>query len=134
MAFHTITLVGNLGSDAKLQYNQNGQPYVRFSVATNRKQRNEAGEMVEYTTWFNVAKTGPIAETLTPYLVKGTRVAVLGKLCPDKVSGHPKVFENNKGAMDSSYEVMAQEIVLLNKPAEKPAAAHYDDEDYDEVF
>ena len=133
MAFHSITLIGNLGGDAKLQYNQQGQPYVRFSVATNRKQRNEAGEMVEYPTWFNVSKTGPIAETLAPYLVKGTRVAVLGKLCPDKISGHPKVFENNAGRFDSSYEVMAQEIQLLNKPAEKPAA-HYGDEDYDEVF
>jgi single stranded DNA-binding protein len=118
MSYHGITIVGNIGSDAKLQYGDSGTGYVRFSVATDKKYRLPDGSWGEFTIWFNVTKSGNV-EGLAPYLVKGTKVLVSGKLSPDKKSGHPKVFTNKAGNADSSYEISAGEIILLSKGERK---------------
>ncbi len=80
MSFNKIILVGNLGRDPELRYTPQGTPVCSFTVATNEKRKDRAGEMQDFTTWFRVTLWGRQAETASQYLTKGRPIYVEGRL------------------------------------------------------
>ena len=80
MSFNKIILVGNLGRDPELRYTPQGTPVCSFTVATNEKRKDKAGEMQDVTTWFRVTFWGRQAETASQYLTKGRPIYVEGRL------------------------------------------------------
>ena len=80
MSFNKIILVGNLGRDPELRYTPQGTPVCSFSVATNEKRKDRAGETQDLTTWFRVTLWGRQAETASQYLTKGRPIYVEGRL------------------------------------------------------
>ena len=74
-----VILVGNLGRDAETKFTPGGQSVTKFSVATSRRWKDQqSGEWKEETNWSNVTLWR--AENLAPYLTKGTKVYVEGRL------------------------------------------------------
>ena len=80
MSFNKIILVGNLGRDPELRYTPQGTPVCSFSMATNERRKDKAGEMQDQTTWFRVTLWGRQAETASQYLTKGRPVYIEGRL------------------------------------------------------
>ena len=80
MSFNKIILVGNLGRDPELRYTPQGTPVCSFTVATNEKRKDKAGEAQDFTTWFRVTLWGRQAETASQYLTKGRPVYIEGRL------------------------------------------------------
>lgn len=80
MSFNKITIVGNLGRDPELRYTPQGTPVCSFTVATNERRKDKAGEMQDSTTWFRVTLWGRQAETASQYLTKGRPIYVEGRL------------------------------------------------------
>ncbi len=80
MSFNKIILVGNLGRDPELRYTPQGTPVCSFTVATNEKRKDRAGEMQDMTTWFRVTLWGRQAETASQYLTKGRPVYIEGRI------------------------------------------------------
>jgi len=80
MSFNKLILVGNLGRDPELRYTPQGTPVCSFTLATNEKRKDRAGETQDVTTWFRVTLWGRQAETASQYLSKGRPVYVEGKL------------------------------------------------------
>jgi single-strand DNA-binding protein len=80
MSFNKIILVGNLGRDPELRYTPQGTPVCSFTVATNEKRKDKAGESQDVTTWFRVTLWGRQAETASQYLTKGRPIYVEGRL------------------------------------------------------
>lgn len=80
MSFNKIILVGNLGRDPELRYTPQGTPVCSFTLATNERRKDKAGEMQDITTWFRVTLWGRQAETASQYLTKGRPVYVEGRL------------------------------------------------------
>lgn len=80
MSFNKIILVGNLGRDPELRYTPQGTPVCSFTVATNEKRKDRAGEMQDFTTWFRVTLWGRQAETASQYLTKGRPVYIEGRI------------------------------------------------------
>lgn len=80
MSFNKIIIVGNLGRDPELRYTPQGDAVCNFSVATNEKRRDKAGEMQDVTTWFRVTLWRRQAENASKYLTKGSPVYVEGRL------------------------------------------------------
>src|SRR5215212_11558487 len=80
MSFNKIILVGNLGRDPELRYTPQGTPVCSFTVATNERRKDRAGEMQDATTWFRVTLWGRQAETASQYLTKGRPIYVEGRL------------------------------------------------------
>ena len=80
MSFNKIILVGNLGRDPELRYTPQGNAVCSFSMATNEKRRDKAGEMQDITTWFRVTLWGSQAENAAKYLQKGRPVYIEGRL------------------------------------------------------
>jgi single-strand DNA-binding protein len=76
-----VILLGNLGRDAELSHTPSGQALSKVSLATSRKwQDKNSGEWQEETEWHNLVIWGKTAESLTPYLTKGQKVYVEGRI------------------------------------------------------
>lgn len=80
MSFNKVTIVGNLGRDPELRYTPQGTPVCSFTIATNEKRKDRAGELQDITTWFRVTLWGRQAETASQYLTKGRPVYIEGRL------------------------------------------------------
>jgi single-strand DNA-binding protein len=80
MSFNKCILVGNLGRDPELRYTPQGTPVCSFTIATNEKRKDRAGENQDVTTWFRVTLWGRQAETASQYLSKGRPVYIEGRL------------------------------------------------------
>jgi single-strand DNA-binding protein len=80
MSFNKITIVGNLGRDPELRYTPQGIAVCSFSMATNEKRRDKAGELQDITTWFKVTLWRQQAENAAKYLTKGSPVYIEGRL------------------------------------------------------
>ncbi|MBC7898466.1 MAG: single-stranded DNA-binding protein [Saprospiraceae bacterium] len=80
MSFNKIIIVGNLGRDPELRYTPQGDAVCNFSLATNEKKRDKAGEFQEVATWFKITLWRKQAELASKYLTKGSPVYVEGRL------------------------------------------------------
>ena len=84
MSFNKITIVGNLGRDPELRYTPQGIAVCSFSVATNERRKDKAGEMQDVTTWFRITLWRQQAENAAKYLTKGSPVYIEGRLKIDE--------------------------------------------------
>jgi len=89
-----VILVGNLGRDPEVRSTPSGQPVATFSLATNRKWKDQSGNRQEETEWHNIVCWGRQAEIAGQYLTKGKQIYVEGRLqtrsWEDKQSGEKK--------------------------------------------
>lgn len=113
MSFNKIIIVGNLGRDPELRYTPQGIPVCSFSVATNERRRDAAGEFQDRTTWFRVTTWRRLAELAHQYLKKGSLVYIEGRLSLNE-------FTARDGTTRSSLEVQATDMRFLDRRAPEP--------------
>ena len=100
-----VILVGHLGRDAETKFTPGGAAVTRFSVATNRRWKDQAsGEWKEETDWHNVLLWR--SENLANYLQKGKQVYVEGRL-------QTRSYEDKEGQKRYMTEVVCEDLVLL---------------------
>ncbi len=100
-----VILVGHLGRDAETKFTPGGASVTRFSVATNRRWKDQqSGEWKDETDWSNVVLWR--AENLANYLQKGKQVYVEGRL-------QTRSYEDKDGKKVYSTEVVADDVILL---------------------
>jgi len=76
-----VILLGNLGRDAELAYTTGGSAVSKVGLATSRRWQDKATqEWQEETEWHNLVIWGKLAESMTPYLTKGQRLYVEGRI------------------------------------------------------
>lgn len=68
-----VVQIGTLTRDSELRYAQSGVAICNFSIAVNEYVKGE-----KTVQFFNIVSFG--AEKLSQYLVKGTKVGIVGKL------------------------------------------------------
>ena len=113
MSFNKIILVGNLGRDPELRYTPQGTPVCSFTVATNEKRKDRAGEMQDVTTWFRVTLWGREAETASQYLTKGRPIYIEGRLRLEE-------YTDKDGNKRQSLEVNASDIHFIGGRGDEP--------------
>ena len=111
--FQQVILIGNLGRDPEMRYTPDGTPVTNFSIATNERWTDQAGEPQERTVWFRISAWNRLAEVCNQYLEKGRQVMVVGILRADPETGGPRIFERNDGSAGSSFEITARRVVFL---------------------
>ena len=107
MSYNKISIIGNLGRDPELSYTPQGTAVCKFSVATNERRRDKAGEQQDITTWFRVTVWGKQAENVSRYLSKGRKVYLEGRL-------HVEEWTDRDGKPRQSLEVNASEVQFLD--------------------
>ncbi|HEX7317990.1 MAG TPA: single-stranded DNA-binding protein [Pyrinomonadaceae bacterium] len=107
MSFNHITIYGNLGRDPELSYTPQGTAVCKFTMATNERRRDKAGEQQDITTWFRITVWGKQAENVSRYLTKGRKVIVLGRL-------HVEEWTDREGKARQSLEVNASDVQFVD--------------------
>ncbi len=110
-----VQLIGNLGNAPEVRNTESGKKLVRFSLATNEQYKNAKGERVTETQWHNLIAWGKVADIAEKFLIKGTEVAIEGKL----VSRNYMDKEGNKKYIT---EIQVNELLMLGKATEKLVA------------
>ena len=81
MSINRVAISGNLTRDAVLRTTQSGMSILDFGVAVNDRRKNQqTGEWEDCPNFVDCTVFGPRAEKLQPYLAKGSKVALEGKL------------------------------------------------------
>lgn len=106
MSFNKIIIIGNLGRDPELRYTPQGNAVCNFSVATNEKKRDKAGDLQDITTWFRVTLWGKQAENASKYLTKGSPVYVEGRLRVEE-------WTDRDGGQRYTLEVQASDMQFI---------------------
>ena len=80
MAINKVMLTGNLTRDAELKSLPNGTSVLEFGVAVNERTRNQSGEWEDRPNFFDCTLYGNRAEGIAPFMTKGKKVALEGRL------------------------------------------------------
>src|SRR2546426_981289 len=100
-----VILLGHLGRDAETKYTPSGVPCTNFTLATNRRWKDQqTGEWKEETDWHRVIHWR--SENVAPYLKKGTQVYLEGRL-------QTRNWEDKDGNKRSTTEVVVDNLILL---------------------
>ena len=117
MSINRVVISGNLTRDAELRSTQSGYSVLGFGVAVNDRRRNQqTGEWEDYPNFIDCTLFGQRGQSLEPYLKKGTKVAIEGKLRYSQ-------WERD-GQKRSKIEVIVDEIELMprsNGSGQQPA-------------
>lgn len=130
MSINRVVISGNITRDAELRQTASGMAVLGFSVAVNDRRKNQQTEQWEdYPNYIDCSMFGTRAEKIAPYLSKGTKVAIAGKLRWSQ-------WERD-GQMRSKVEVIVDEIEFMSRqqgqlggmPAPQQAAPSIYDDD-----
>jgi single-strand DNA-binding protein len=100
-----VILIGHLGRDAETAYTASQVAMTKFSVATNRRWKDQqTGEWKEETDWSRVVLWR--GENVAPYLTKGKQVFVEGRL-------QTRSYDDKDGKKVWTTEVVADDVILL---------------------
>lgn len=105
-----VQLIGNLGQNPEIRTFDNGRSVARFSLATTDTYRDASGKKITETQWHNMVAWGNLAKTVEKYLIKGSEIAVEGKLTH-------RAYDDKDGKKRYFTEVVMNEMVMLRSKA-----------------
>lgn len=98
-----LRITGNLTRDPELRYTQSGKPVASFTVADNRRVRDQSGNWVDGTTLFvPCVAWEQLGENVAESLRKGATVVVSGRV-------EPKEYDSN-GVKVRGFELIADDV------------------------
>lgn len=108
MSINRVVLSGNATRDAELRQTQGGSSVLAFGLAVNDRRKNpQTGEWEEYPNFVDLTMFGSRAQALAPYIKKGSKLAVEGKL-------RYSSWERD-GQKRSKLEVIVDEIEFMSR-------------------
>src|SRR4028118_1545942 len=84
-SFNRVVLIGRLTRDPELRYTSGGLAITKFSVAVDRRFKNQQGERV--TDFFDCSAFRQTAEFVANYVTKGRLVCVDGRIEMNQSTG-----------------------------------------------
>ena len=107
MSINRVNISGNLTRDAELRASAAGTPILSLGVAVNDRRKNPStGEWEDVPNFIDCVLFGNRATALAPFLSKGSKVAIDGKL-------RYSTWETQEGQKRSKIEVIVDEIELM---------------------
>ena len=99
-----VYLIGNLTRDPEVSETSSGVPFCRFSVAVNRNFANSEGN--REVDFFNITVWRGLAENCGRFLIKGSKVAIVGSL-------QNRTYEVD-GVKRTATDIVASEVEFLS--------------------
>ena len=107
-----VFLIGNLTADPQVSAFDSGHTACRFSIAVSRYTRGDDNR----TDFINIVTWDGLAQNCSKYLVKGSKVAVVGSL---QTGSYEK-----DGIKRTTVDVRAEQVEFLNRPNSNGASAN----------
>ena len=113
-----VILIGNLGAKPELKHSSSNVAITNLSVATSESWTDKStGQKQEKTEWHRVSVFGKLAEVISNYCDKGSKVYVEGKLQTRK-------YQDKTGADRYTTEIVVSGfngvIQMLDSANNKP--------------
>jgi single-strand DNA-binding protein len=108
-----VTLIGNIGNDPEYKTLQDGAPVAKFSIAITETYRLKNGETQSHTDWHTIIAWRGLATFASQYIHKGSLLYVEGKL-------RNRQYEDKEGVKKYVTEIVAEQVILLDKKAKSP--------------
>jgi single-strand DNA-binding protein len=109
-----VQVIGNIGSKPEMKFTANGTATLRFSVASNGRVKNQAGEWEDRTDWVRCTVFGQRAEKLSELLHKGQRVFVDGRL-------EARPWLDRRNEPQAGLELVANDVEFVSSRNESEA-------------
>ena len=106
ISLNRATIIGNLTKDPEVRYTSNGQPVANFSVATNRKYKNAAGDLQEETEFHDVVAWVKMSEIISQFVKKRQKIYIEGRL-------KTRSWDAPDGSKKYKTEIIAENFVPL---------------------
>ena len=101
---NTVTLVGTITDDPELRFPPSGAAVANFTVAVNRRYKNQEGQWEDKLDgFFRCNCWRDMAENVAESLKKGARVVVVGRL-------QQRSWDDQDGNKRSAFEVQVDEV------------------------
>lgn len=100
-------LIGNLTKDAELRFTPQGTAVCSFTVATNRKWTDSAGQQKDEATFHRIVAWSKLAEICGQYLHKGSKVYVAGRIANRR-------WEDQQGITRNVSEIVISDMLMLD--------------------
>ncbi len=97
--------IGNLTRDPEPQTTGSGVSLCRFSIAVNRTYTNSNGE--READFINVVAWRGLADNCSKYLVKGSKVCVVGAL-------QNRTYEDKDGNKRYATDIVAEDVEFIS--------------------
>ncbi len=101
-------IIGNVTRDPEVRNTTQGTAVTTFTVATNLRWTNSAGERQDKTEYHNVVAWRRLAEICGQYLKKGSKVFVEGRL-------QTRSWDDAQGQKHWRTEIIADNMIMLDK-------------------
>lgn len=110
MDLNKVMLIGNLTADPQLRTIPSGQSVASFSIATNRRWKDQnTGELKEDAQFHNIVAWRKLGEICAQYMKKGMKVYIEGRLqtrsWDDQQTGQKKY----------RTEILAENMIMLDR-------------------
>lgn len=103
---NNVVLIGRLTKDPELRYTPNNVAVATFSLAVNRRFKNNEG--VHEADFINCVMWNKSAENLSNWIKKGNMIAITGRI-------QTRNYENQNGQRVYVTEVVAETFQNLEK-------------------
>lgn len=105
---NNVIIVGNLIKDPVIRSTTNGTPVANFTIASNRKFKDNFGQWKEDVCFIGIVAWYKLAESCADNLRKGSAVLVEGEL-------QSRQWRTDDGHYRNVVEIKARRIQFLNK-------------------
>ena len=103
MGLNRVMIIGRLTRDPELRSIPSGQSVVTVGVATNRMWVDKSGQKQKQTEFHNVVFWSKLAEIISQYLKKGSKLYIEGRL-------QTREWAGQDGAKHTRTEIVAENV------------------------
>ncbi|NGM16973.1 single-stranded DNA-binding protein [Eggerthellaceae bacterium zg-893] len=120
MSINSVTIKGNLTSDAKAMSTQSGIEVVEIGLAANNGKTNrQTGMWEDRPVFVDCTAFGDYVARKVPQLTKGTPVVVSGRLDMDQWT------DRQTGQKRTKLKVVANDVEIVTKPPQQNGLQTY---------
>jgi single-strand DNA-binding protein len=116
-----VVLIGRLTKDPELRTLPSGLGVCSLRIACNSQRRDNDGEYRDKPNYFDVSVFGAVAESVSRYTHKGSRVAIDGRL-------EWREWETSDQQKRQAVSVVADTVLFLDGPGERAESGQRDGE------
>lgn len=114
-SLNRATILGNITRDPESRTTTSGQNVVSFSVATSRRWKDQtSGELKEAVEYHNCVAWAKLAQTISTYCHKGSKVYLEGRL-------QTRSWDDPTGVKKYRTEIVTDSLIMLDKKGDLPA-------------
>ncbi len=104
-SINRVTIMGLIGAAPELKFAKNGKPFVKLSLATHKRFKDQQGTTKRETQWHSVMLWGKNAELCSTYCEKGAPIYIEGHLAP--------YSKGESGSLTHHISIVADQVQFI---------------------